>query len=83
MEEVIRLPAAEAGPGPGPGTARTRRRAAGLDPGGEERKRQKNVGLVSVLGEEDGSVKVLEELVFGAEPELLGRLLKVSRRSLG
>uniref|UniRef100_H3BXR2 U3 small nucleolar RNA-associated protein 18 homolog n=1 Tax=Tetraodon nigroviridis TaxID=99883 RepID=H3BXR2_TETNG len=40
----------------------------------EEPKRQKNVSLVSVLGQEDSSVKMLEDLVFGAEDELLGRL---------
>lgn len=70
MEDVIKLPAKEDKP-----AATKRSRAAAVEPGGEERKRQKNVSLVSVLGEEDSSVKMLEELVFGAEDELLGRLV--------
>lgn len=73
MEDVIKLPAPKDRP-----AAKKRRRAVKLEPDGEERRRQKNVCLVSVLGEEDRSVKMLEELVFGAEDELLGRLIKVS-----
>lgn len=67
--DVMKLPAAQAGPG-----TRSRRRA-GPDPGpgGEQRKRQKNACLVP----EEHSVKVLEDLVFGAEHELLGRLAEV------
>lgn len=78
MEDVIKLPATEDKP-----AAAKRRRAAAQEPGGEERKRQKNASLVSVLGEEDRSVKVLEELVFGAEDELLGRLVSPPAASLG
>uniref|UniRef100_A0A667WEA1 U3 small nucleolar RNA-associated protein 18 homolog n=1 Tax=Myripristis murdjan TaxID=586833 RepID=A0A667WEA1_9TELE len=40
----------------------------------EEAKRQRNVETLAVLGEADGSVRLLEELVFGAEDELLDRL---------
>lgn len=40
-------------------------------------KRQNNVKLLAVLGEEDSSVKQLEELVFGAEDQLLERLVEV------
>lgn len=69
MEAVIKLPTTEDKP------AAKRSRAAAAEPGEEEGKRRKNVRLVSVLGEEDGSVKMLEELVFGAEDELLGRLV--------
>ncbi|KAG7234936.1 hypothetical protein INR49_003577 [Caranx melampygus] len=46
------------------------------NPEEEEETRQKNMKRVSVLGEEDGSVKLLEELVFGAEDELLERLVE-------
>lgn len=40
----------------------------------EEQKRRKHTEEVKALGEEDESVKLLEELVFGAEEELLERL---------
>uniref|UniRef100_A0A3P9A5U0 U3 small nucleolar RNA-associated protein 18 homolog n=1 Tax=Esox lucius TaxID=8010 RepID=A0A3P9A5U0_ESOLU len=40
--------------------------------------RQKNTQEVTVLGEEDASVKLLEDLVFGAEDELLERLVQES-----
>lgn len=72
--DVMKLPAAEDGP-----AAPSRRRAAPLEPGGEQRKRQKNACLVAALAEEDRSVKMLEDLVFGAEDELLARLAKVGR----
>lgn len=39
-------------------------------------KRQRNVKNLSVLGEEDASVKLLEDLVFGAEDELVERLVE-------
>ncbi|XP_026871915.2 U3 small nucleolar RNA-associated protein 18 homolog [Electrophorus electricus] len=40
----------------------------------EEIKRKKHTRLIKVLGEEDESVKLLEDLVFGAEEELVERL---------
>ncbi|KAF7690840.1 U3 small nucleolar RNA-associated protein 18 homolog isoform X2 [Silurus meridionalis] len=40
----------------------------------EEQKRKKHTEELRVLGEQDESVKLLEELVFGAEEELLERL---------
>lgn len=43
----------------------------------EEQLRQQNVKKLAVLGEEDGSVKRLETLVFGTEDELLERLAEV------
>uniref|UniRef100_A0A3Q0SSZ5 U3 small nucleolar RNA-associated protein 18 homolog n=1 Tax=Amphilophus citrinellus TaxID=61819 RepID=A0A3Q0SSZ5_AMPCI len=42
----------------------------------EGTKRQRNVKRLAVLGQEDSSVKLLEELVFGAEEELLERLVE-------
>lgn len=43
----------------------------------EEKTRQENAKRLAVLGAEDDSVKLLEELVFGAEEELLERLVEV------
>lgn len=43
----------------------------------EERVRQQNLKRLAVLGEEDVSVKRLEKLVFGAEEELLEKLVEV------
>lgn len=40
----------------------------------EEHKRRKNIQCVAVLGEEDASVRQLEELLFGAEERLVERL---------
>lgn len=40
----------------------------------EERKRRRNIQSVVVLGEEDASVRQLEELLFGAEEQLVERL---------
>lgn len=40
----------------------------------EQKKRRKHAEELKALGEEDESVKLLEELVFGAEEELLERL---------
>jgi len=51
----------------------TRKRVS--DPEYEERKRQKHVQSVTALGEEDASVHFLEGLVFGAEEELLEKLV--------
>ncbi|XP_030649296.1 U3 small nucleolar RNA-associated protein 18 homolog isoform X2 [Chanos chanos] len=42
----------------------------------EEIKRQKHVHLVKALGEEDKSVKLLEDIVFGAEDELVEKLVE-------
>ncbi|KAM9474215.1 U3 small nucleolar RNA-associated protein 18 homolog [Salvelinus alpinus] len=39
-------------------------------------KRRKNAKAVTVLGEEDASVKLLEDLVFGAEDDLVERLVE-------
>lgn len=44
----------------------------------EEEERQRNVKNLAVLGEKNSSVKLLEELVFGAEEELLERLVEVT-----
>uniref|UniRef100_A0A3B4YXY7 U3 small nucleolar RNA-associated protein 18 homolog n=1 Tax=Seriola lalandi dorsalis TaxID=1841481 RepID=A0A3B4YXY7_SERLL len=55
---------------------RERARPPQFDPEEEEQNRQKNVKRVAALGEKDGSVKLLEELVFGAEAELLHRLVE-------
>ena len=40
----------------------------------EASKRENNAKLVKTLGEQDASVKMLEDLVFGAEDELVERL---------
>ncbi|XP_072225048.1 U3 small nucleolar RNA-associated protein 18 homolog isoform X2 [Leuresthes tenuis] len=56
--------------------AKKRARKPKFDPQEEEQKRQKNVRKLTVLGEEDGAVKRLESLVFGAEDELLERLVE-------
>uniref|UniRef100_A0A3B4YHF9 U3 small nucleolar RNA-associated protein 18 homolog n=1 Tax=Seriola lalandi dorsalis TaxID=1841481 RepID=A0A3B4YHF9_SERLL len=68
---VIKLPVTEER---GPATKRAR--PPQFDPEEEEQNRQKNVKRVAALGEKDGSVKLLEELVFGAEAELLHRLVE-------
>ncbi|KAF0033132.1 hypothetical protein F2P81_015422 [Scophthalmus maximus] len=67
---VIKLPVTEER-----AAARKRARPPPCDPEEEEEKRQKNVQRVSVLGAEDRAVRLLEELVFGAEDELLQRLV--------
>ncbi|XP_008285805.1 U3 small nucleolar RNA-associated protein 18 homolog isoform X1 [Stegastes partitus] len=56
--------------------AKKRARPPQFDPEREEQDRQTNVKRLAVLGETDGSVKLLEELVFGAEEELLERLVE-------
>ncbi|XP_019966522.2 U3 small nucleolar RNA-associated protein 18 homolog isoform X2 [Paralichthys olivaceus] len=68
MEDVIPLPE--------PSGARKRGRARKRDPRQEEEKRRRNVDSVSGLREDDASVRVLEELLFGAEDELRGRILE-------
>ncbi|XP_040917793.1 U3 small nucleolar RNA-associated protein 18 homolog isoform X2 [Toxotes jaculatrix] len=72
MEDVnvIKLPVTEErGP-------KKRARPPTFDPEKEEEKRQKNVRSLAVLGQKDSSVKLLEELVFGAEDELVERLVE-------
>uniref|UniRef100_A0A3Q0T0W0 U3 small nucleolar RNA-associated protein 18 homolog n=1 Tax=Amphilophus citrinellus TaxID=61819 RepID=A0A3Q0T0W0_AMPCI len=49
----------------------------------EGTKRQRNVKRLAVLGQEDSSVKLLEELVFGAEEELLERLVEDDEEQAG
>ncbi|XP_017309879.1 U3 small nucleolar RNA-associated protein 18 homolog [Ictalurus punctatus] len=63
------------------GKARDKVKRPRLEEGGapveaarEEQKRRKHAEELKALGEEDESVKLLEELVFGAEEELLERL---------
>lgn len=58
-------------------TERKRKSVAQIDYNQEEIKRQKHVKTVAVLGEEDASVKLLEDLVFGAEDDLVERLAEV------
>ncbi len=70
---VIKLPVTEER-----GPVKKRTRPPKFDPEEEEQKRQKNVKRLAVLGEEDSSVKLLEELVFGAEDELVERLVEVT-----
>ncbi|KAI3359602.1 hypothetical protein L3Q82_013786 [Scortum barcoo] len=74
MEDVnvIKLPQTE-----DRAPAKKRSRPPKFDPEGEEQRRQKHVKRLSVLGEEDSSVRLLEELVFGAEDELLHRLVEL------
>ncbi|XP_062336775.1 U3 small nucleolar RNA-associated protein 18 homolog [Osmerus eperlanus] len=55
-------------------TERKRKSVAQIDYKQEEIKRQKHMKTVAVLGEEDASVKLLEDLVFGAEDDLVERL---------
>ncbi|XP_034448647.1 U3 small nucleolar RNA-associated protein 18 homolog isoform X2 [Hippoglossus hippoglossus] len=75
MEDVIPLPE--------PRGARKRGRAERSDPGPErsdpgpeEQRRRRNASSVSGLREEDASVRLLEELLFGTEDELRGRILE-------
>lgn len=78
MEDVIKLPETE-----DRGAAKKRTRPAKSEPEEEEQKRQKNVKRLAVLGEKDSSVKLLEELVFGAEDELLERLVEEDEEQAG
>lgn len=68
MEDVIKLPVTEQG---APAKKRARDRLEN-----EEQKRQRNVQRLSVLGEKDSSVRLLEELLFGAEERLVERLVE-------
>ncbi|XP_051275949.1 U3 small nucleolar RNA-associated protein 18 homolog isoform X2 [Dicentrarchus labrax] len=73
MEEVnvIKLPPTEE-----KAAGKKRTRAPKFNPEQEAKIRRTNVKRLSVLGEEDTSVKLLEELVFGAEDELVERLVE-------
>ncbi|XP_047427790.1 U3 small nucleolar RNA-associated protein 18 homolog isoform X2 [Mugil cephalus] len=75
MEDVnvIKLPVTEKKQ---PAKKRSRPPKIKLNPEEEEDIRQSNAKRLSVLGEEDTSVKALEQLVFGAEDELLERLVE-------
>ncbi|XP_068458038.1 U3 small nucleolar RNA-associated protein 18 homolog isoform X3 [Clinocottus analis] len=70
MEDVIQLPAEERGP------AAKRPRPAAPNPAQEEQQRRAHVETLAALGRRDGAVKLLEELLFGAEDELLDRLVE-------
>ncbi|KAK5914654.1 hypothetical protein CgunFtcFv8_009077 [Champsocephalus gunnari] len=50
------------------------------DPEEEGQRRVRNQNLVVVLGEEDESVRLLEDLLFGGEEQLLDHLLQVDKR---
>uniref|UniRef100_A0A7N8X059 U3 small nucleolar RNA-associated protein 18 homolog n=1 Tax=Mastacembelus armatus TaxID=205130 RepID=A0A7N8X059_9TELE len=67
--DVIKLP--ETG-----GRTRTQKRVRPPKPGNQEQKRRRNAESLAVLGEKDSSVKLLEELVFGAEDELVEKLVE-------
>ncbi|KAK6291212.1 hypothetical protein J4Q44_G00383890 [Coregonus suidteri] len=56
----------------------TMKRLSEPEPDYEEEvlKRHKNAQAVTVLGDEDASVKLLEDLVFGAEDDLVERLVE-------
>lgn len=77
MEDVIKLPPTEEDRP----SDKKRTQPVKCDAASERRKRQKNAERLAVLGEEDGSVKLLEELVFGAEEELVDRLVEVTSTS--
>ena len=72
MEEVIKLPQTVEKP-----KIKKRVRVPAYNPKQELIKRQRNVKNLTVLGENDASVKLLEDLVFGAEDELVERLIEV------
>ena len=71
MEEVIKLPKTDEKP------KTKKRRVPKFNAKHELIKRQRNVKNLTVLGENDASVKLLEDLVFGAEDELVERLVEV------
>ncbi|KAM6914229.1 U3 small nucleolar RNA-associated protein 18 homolog isoform 2-T2 [Lycodopsis pacificus] len=56
--------------------AKKRTRPPKFDPKEEDQERQTNVKRLAGLGETDASVKLLEELLFGAEDELVDRLVE-------
>ncbi|KAG7272698.1 hypothetical protein CRUP_029637 [Coryphaenoides rupestris] len=71
MEEVIKLPVTDKKP-----QAKKREHKPKYNAEAELIKRQRHVKDLTVLGEEDASVKLLEDLVFGAEDELEERLIE-------
>ncbi|XP_056438061.1 U3 small nucleolar RNA-associated protein 18 homolog [Gadus chalcogrammus] len=71
MEEVIKLPQTVEKP-----KIKKRVRVPAYNPKQELMKRRRNVKNLTVLGENDASVKLLEDLVFGAEDELVERLIE-------
>ncbi|XP_076609639.1 U3 small nucleolar RNA-associated protein 18 homolog isoform X1 [Chaetodon auriga] len=75
---VIRLPVTE-----DRAPAKKRTRPPKFDPEEEEGKRQRHVKRLAALGQTDRSVKLLEELVFGAEDELLDRLVEDDEEQTG
>ncbi|KAK2894280.1 U3 small nucleolar RNA-associated protein 18 homolog [Channa argus] len=75
---VIKLPVTEERE-----PAKKRARPPKFDPKVEVQKRQRNVQSLAVLGQTDSSVKLLEELVFGAEDELVERLVEEDEEQTG
>lgn len=80
MEDIsfIKLPVTE-----GTEPAKKSPKRPQSSPQEEGKKRQRNVKRLAVLGQEDSSVKLLEELVFGAEEELLERLVEEDEEQAG
>ncbi|XP_041813327.1 U3 small nucleolar RNA-associated protein 18 homolog [Chelmon rostratus] len=80
MEDVnvIKLPVTEER-----APAQKRVRPPKFDPEEEEETRQRHVKRLAALGQTDRSVKLLEELVFGAEDELLDRLVEEDEEQTG
>ena len=70
---VIKLPVTEE-----PAAQRKRPAAPKPTPGSEAKRRLSNVQRLAALSETDGSVRLLEELLFGAEDQLLHRLVEVT-----
>ncbi|CAK6984509.1 U3 small nucleolar RNA-associated protein 18 homolog [Scomber scombrus] len=68
---VIKLPVTEE-----PAAQRKRPGAPEPTPGSEAKRRLSNVQRLAALRETDGSVRLLEELLFGAEDQLLHRLVE-------
>ncbi|XP_031694944.1 U3 small nucleolar RNA-associated protein 18 homolog [Anarrhichthys ocellatus] len=63
--------------------AKKRTRPPKFDPREEDQERQTNVKRLAGLGETDESVKLLEELLFGAEDELVDRLVEQEEEQTG
>ncbi|XP_034567681.1 U3 small nucleolar RNA-associated protein 18 homolog isoform X2 [Notolabrus celidotus] len=83
MEDLSLIKLPETEDGEPVKTSKKRVRPPKIEPEEEERKRQKHVKKLSVLGEEDSSVRLLEELVFGAEDELVERLVEQDEKQKG
>lgn len=79
MEDVIRLPDTE-NTVVDRAAAKKRKLAMKFDPQKEAEKRRVNVKKVCVLGEDDSSIKLLEDLVFGAEDELVENIVQDKRQ---